>query len=182
EEIWQTMKQRGEKESIMIQPMPSDFNHDEKLIAGFEVVQETIMAIRAYRNDKGLGMKELLDVFYAPAQHGETMQHYAPVITKLGNLSCFEKLSEKPEKSFTVLVRTEELVFPVSAELDTAAEKEKLQKELDYTRGFLETVRKKLSNEKFVSGAPAQVIENERKKEQDALLRIAMLEKSLKEL
>ena len=182
EEIWQTMKQRGEKESIMIQPMPSDFNHDEKLIAGFEVVQETIMAIRAYRNDKGLGMKELLDVFYTPVQHGETMQHYAPVILKLGNLSRFEKLSEKPEKSFTVLVRTEELTFPVSAELDTAAEKEKLQKELDYTKGFLETVRKKLSNEKFVSGAPAQVIENERKKEQDALLRIAMLEKSLKEL
>jgi len=162
--------------------MPSDFNHDEKLIAGFEVVQETIMAVRAYRNDKGIGMKDLLDVFYTPVQYSDTMMRYAPVITKLGNLSRFEKLTEKPEKSFTVLVRTEELTIPVSAELDTEAEKEKIQKELDYTRGFLESVRKKLSNEKFVSGAPAQVIENERKKEQDALSKIAVLEKTLSEL
>ncbi|HCB63571.1 MAG: valine--tRNA ligase [Bacteroidetes bacterium GWF2_43_63] len=182
EEIWQTLKPRAEKESIMISSMPADFKCDEKLISDFELVQETIMAIRAYRSDKGIGMRDLLDVFFTPVQHEDTMRSYAPVIMKLGNLSCFEKLSEKPEKSFTVLVRTEELTFPVSAELDTAAEKEKLQKELDYTKGFLDSVRKKLSNEKFVSGAPAQVIDNERKKEQDALSRIAVLEKTIAEL
>ena len=182
EEIWQTIENRKEGESIMVQAMPAEFEFNETLINNFEIVQEIIISIRAYRNDKGIGMKEQLSVFYSPVQHGATLQRYSPLIEKLGNLNVFEKLNEKPEKFFTALVRTEELIFLVSAELDIAAEKEKIQKELDYTKGFLESVRKKLANEKFVNGAPAKVLEMERKKEQDALARIATLEKSLQEL
>ncbi len=182
EEIWQMLVPRGEKESIMLAEMPSDFSADEKLIEQFDIVRESIIAIRSYRNDKKIAMKEPLDVFFAPVQAGDTLEHYSSLIAKLANLSSFTHLSEKPEKAFTMLVRTEELVFPVTENVDVEGEREKLQKELEYTNGFLISVRKKLANEKFVSGAPAQVIESERKKEQDALSRIAVLEKSLAEL
>ncbi len=182
EEIWQLLQERNEGESVMLASMPNDFSADETLISNFEVVRDSIIAIRSFRSDKNIAMKELLEVMYAPVQAGHVFSRYAPVIVKLGNLSRFEKMENKPEKSFSVLVHTEELVFPVSENVDVEAEREKLQKELDYARGFLESVRKKLSNEKFVSGAPAQVIDAERKKEQDALSKIASLENTLKTL
>jgi len=182
EEIWQMLAPRSDKESIMLAEMPRDFSADEKLIDQFDIVREAIMAIRSYRTDKKIAMKEPLDVFFAPVQSGATLERYSPVIAKLANLNSFTRLSEKPEKAFTMLVRTEELVFPVTENVDVEGEREKLQKELEYTNGFLISVRKKLANEKFVNGAPAQVIESERKKEQDALSRIAVLEKSLSEL
>ncbi|NLL28146.1 MAG: valine--tRNA ligase [Bacteroidales bacterium] len=182
EEIWQKIKQRSDNESVMISKMPNDFSFDENNINEFELVKEIIIAIRSYRNDKGIAMRDMIDVMYSPVHHKDTIEKYSSLIIKLANLNSFNFTKEKPEKSFAVLVRTEELIFQIGDSVDIEAEIEKIKKELDYTKGFLESVRKKLSNERFVNGAPKQVIENERKKEQDALAKISLLEKALKEL
>ena len=103
---------------------------------------------------------------------------FVDVFSKLGNVSNFN-VGAKPEKGFAFRVGTLEFMIPMSDNIDVKAEREKLQKEIEYNQGFLNSVRKKLSNEKFVAGAPEQVIANERKKEADALAKIAQIEEQL---
>ena len=119
--------------------------------------------------------KEALEVF-ADTNAGNEI--FVDVFTKLGNVSNFNT-GDKPEKGFAFRVGTLEFMIPMSDNIDVEAEREKLQKELEYNKGFLNSVRKKLSNEKFVAGAPEQVIANERKKEADALEMISQIEEQL---
>jgi valyl-tRNA synthetase len=104
------------------------------------------------------------------------------VIVKMGNLTVLDYITEKVANANSFLVNSNEYFIPFGDSIDLTAEKAKIEEELNYTKGFLKSVQGKLSNEKFVSGAPAQVLENERKKEADALQKIAVLEEKLASL
>ncbi|MCF6333139.1 MAG: valine--tRNA ligase, partial [Draconibacterium sp.] len=104
------------------------------------------------------------------------------VIEKLGNTTSINYVNEKVNDALSFRVKSNEYFIPFDEEIDVEAEKEKLEEELKYTQGFLNAVQKKLSNERFVNNAPAQVITNERKKEADALAKIETLKVSLKSL
>jgi valyl-tRNA synthetase len=104
---------------------------------------------------------------------------FAAVLTKLANLEFIEYVETKPEQCIPLVVRTDEVYLPVGENADPEAEREKISKELEYTRGFLKSVDAKLSNERFVSNAKPEVVEMERKKQQDAQARLQMLESQL---
>ena len=97
------------------------------------------------------------------------------IIAKLGNLSAVKNITEKPTGAFSFMVKANEYFIPLGDKIDVAAEIEKLQKELDYTTGFLKMVEGKLSNEKFVQNAPQQLVDNEQKKRVDAKAKIKIL-------
>jgi valyl-tRNA synthetase len=100
----------------------------------------------------------------------------------MGNLTQLEYVSDKVANSNSFLVASNEYYVPFGETIDLEAEKQKLTTELDYTKGFLQSVQKKLQNEKFMAGAPDQVVLSERKKEADALSKIAILEEKLSSL
>jgi valyl-tRNA synthetase len=101
------------------------------------------------------------------------------VIIKMGNLTKLEYTQDKIQQANSFMVKSNEYFIPFGDTIDLVAEKAKMEEELNYTKGFLKSVQAKLSNEKFVSGAPEQVISNERKKEADALQKISVLEEKL---
>lgn len=175
EEIWHLIADRTDAEAIIISDYPEVKAFDEVLIQHFENTKEATTAIRGLRSEKGMSPKEALEVF-ADTNAGNEI--FVDVFTKLGNVSNFNT-GDKPEKGFAFRVGTLEFMIPMSDNIDVEAEREKLQKELEYNKGFLNSVRKKLSNEKFVAGAPEQVIANERKKEADALEMISQIEEQL---
>jgi valyl-tRNA synthetase len=111
-----------------------------------------------------------------------THTNYDAVITKMGNLSVFEYVSEKMQQANSFIVEGVEYFIPFGDSVDVAAEIKKMEEELKYTQGFLKSVQGKLSNERFVAGAPAQVLDLERKKEADALGKIQLLEEKLASL
>jgi len=114
--------------------------------------------------------------------HEQASTYFDTVIMKLGNLSRLDYITEKIDGALTYRVKSNEYFIPVSGAIDIAAEIAKLTEELRYTQGFLKSVQSKLANDKFVAGAPPQVLENERKKEADALAKIATIEQSLASL
>jgi valyl-tRNA synthetase len=118
-----------------------------------------------------------MDLFVKKNQESDAT--FDSVIIKMGNLSQLEYVSEKINNAYSFLVNSNEYFIPFGDNIDLDAERAKLKEELTYTQGFLNSVLKKLQNEKFVAGAPEQVLENERKKEADARQKIAILEEKL---
>ena len=180
EEIWQYIAERTPKQALIVAEYPVMTSFDEKLIADFEFASEVIAGIRTIRKEKNISFKDTIDVMVINNENSST--HFDSIILKLGNVVVLEYISEAIEGALTFRVKANEYFIPVSGAIDVAAEIEKLTEELKYTQGFLRSVQGKLSNEKFVSGAPPQVIDNERKKEADALSKIATIEQSLKSL
>lgn len=181
EEIWHHLAEH-EGESIMTKQQPQSENFDDSLLAEMEFVKETIMAIRSVRNDKNIPMKEKMQVFFSVSEWDKVLNSNRCIIEKLCNLSKFDMNDSKPERAFTFLVRTAEFSCPLNDNINIEEEREKLLKEMEYTHGFLESVRKKLSNERFVAGAPAAVVDAEKKKEADAIAKISLLEQQLSQL
>ena len=138
---------------------------------------EVISGIRTLRKDKNIPFKEGIELKVVNKE-GST-SFFDSIVAKLTNLSSLTYVNEKVDGALSYRVKSNEYFIPVTGAIDVAAEIEKLTAELAYTQGFLKSVQAKLSNEKFVSGAPEKVIEMERKKEADALAKIAMLEASL---
>ncbi|SUP54889.1 Valine--tRNA ligase [Weeksella virosa] len=178
EELWQNIQPRKTDEALIIANYPTVKSFDETIIKRFANTQEAITAIRGLRSEKGMSPKEALDVF---TENKTDDLIFVEVFKKLGNVQ--ELLHEqKPEKGFAFRVGTVEFLVPVTDNIDLDAEREKLTKELTYFQEFLQSVRKKLSNEKFVQGAPEAVVNAERKKESDALEKIAQIEEQLASL
>ncbi|MFI3323818.1 MAG: valine--tRNA ligase [Rikenellaceae bacterium] len=177
EEIWQDVAQRKSGESIMVSPMPAAAAFDEKLLSRFELAMEAISAIRNVRKEKNLAQKEPLtlkvisDVNY-PAE-------YAPVIAKMGNLSAIEITDEKDAMAAGFIIKTTQYFIPLGDMIDKEAETKRLSDELNYLEGFLASVMKKLSNERFVSSAPEKVVATERAKQADAEAKIAAINEQL---
>jgi valyl-tRNA synthetase len=106
----------------------------------------------------------------------------AESVKKLSNVGSVTYSSDKPDKCASIVLGSDEIFIPLNLEIDVEAEKKKLEADLAYAKGFLISIEKKLSNEKFVAGAPAQVLENERNKKADAEAKIKAIEESLASL
>ena len=180
EEIWHLLTKKGENETINYEKWPEIIKTDENLLSEFDVAAEVISGIRIVRKDNNLAQKNAIELL---VKKGENYSNtFDSVIQKMGNVSNFDFVTDKQENSFSFIVKGNEFFIPFGDTIDVEAEKAKLEEELKYTQGFLNTVMKKLSNERFVAGAPEQVVSNEKAKQQDAEQKIAILEEKLKGL
>ncbi|WP_445452346.1 valine--tRNA ligase [Flavobacterium sp. 25HG05S-40] len=180
EEIWQHIAERTPEQALIIAEYPKMESFNEALIADFEFASEVIAGLRTIRKEKNIAMKEAIDLKVINNEKSTT--YFDSIIMKLGNIVALEYISDKVDGALTYRVKSNEYFIPVSGTIDIAAEIVKLTEELKYTQGFLRSVQGKLSNEKFVGGAPEKVLEIERKKEADALAKITTIEQSLKSL
>ncbi|MGG7037027.1 MAG: class I tRNA ligase family protein, partial [Flavobacterium sp.] len=177
EEIWQHIAERTPEQALIVAEYPKMTAFNQTLIADFDFAMEVIAGVRTIRKEKNIAMKDSVDMKVLNNEKAST--YFDSVIAKLGNIASLEYVSEKAEGALTYRVKSNEYFIPVSGNIDIEAEITKLNEELNYTKGFLKSVQAKLSNEKFVAGAPEKVIEMERKKEADALAKIATIEQSL---
>ena len=177
EELWQNMAERRPGETIMFERTPVAGPYDEQFLQDFELMQEAVIGVRAVRAQKQIPPKEALKLYV----EGKLRKELIPVLEKLSNLS--EVNFGAPEGTcVSFIVGTVKMSVLLEGFVDAGEEIAKIQAELEHQKGFLESVRKKLGNASFVEHAPEKVVEMERKKEADALARIAALEESLKAL
>ena len=177
EEIWHLLKERDAKDCIIVAEWPTLKSElDKQQLAEFEVSKELVAMVRNVRAQKQLSAKEKLEVI---EKSEATHSYFDSTIIKLANLSAFSYTKEKVEGAFSFQIKTTEFYIPLSMNLNKEDEIERLTKDLEYNKGFLQAVQKKLSNEKFVANAKPEVIEVERKKESDALSKIKTLEEQL---
>ena len=176
EELWQHLYDRKEGESLMVQELDIPTACDEEIVKDFEAVKEVIGGIRTIRLQKNITQKEILELQVVGAN---PVAAFNSVIAKLCNLTAVSAVENKADGSASFMVGTTEYAVPLGSLINVEEELKKLEADLKYNEGFLQSVLKKLSNEKFVSKAPAAVIEMERKKQADAESKIAALKESI---
>ena len=176
EELWQHLAERKEGESLMVSPMTKPEAADEELIKQFEVVKGIISNVRSIRLQKNIAQKEPLELQVV----GESpVSAFHAVMVKMCNLSAIQSVEAKADGAASFMVGTTEYAVPLGNLIDVEAEIARMEAELKHKEGFLQGVLKKLGNEKFVSNAPAAVIELERKKQADAESIIKSLKESI---
>lgn len=178
EELWQALTDRQSGESLMISDMPQSKGFNADYLSDFEKVKEIVSGIRTVRLQKNIPNKELLGLEVL----GEYAKTFDSVIQKMGNLTAIDQVSDKSSGSVTFMVGTTEFAIPLGNNIDIEAELKKLEEELTYLKGFLISVQKKLSNEKFVANAKPEIVDNERKKLADAESKIKTIEESIESL
>ncbi len=177
EEVWHLL---GEQEQdIIVSEMPKSADYDAALIVDFDFATEVIANVRNLRNKKNIPMKEQLELMVKANAQSGTQSDFDAVIVKLSNLSKLEYVEADVEGATRFMVKSAEYFVPMSENVDVEAELAKLEEELKYTKGFLNSVSKKLSNARFVDNAPAKVVEMERKKATDAEQKIGVLEEQI---
>jgi valyl-tRNA synthetase len=181
EELWNLIRSRDKNDLLIVASWPEIKSYDEQLITEGEKAFEIISNIRNIRSSKGISPKESLGC-QVKTDHPELFKPFLPVINKLANLEKFEFSETLDHSGSKFVVGADEFLVPLSDNVNTEEEKNKLQQELKYAQGFLASVNKKLENEKFVNNAPDKVIEMERKKKADAEAKIKALEASLSAL
>ncbi|CEN53155.1 valine--tRNA ligase [Capnocytophaga canis] len=180
EEIWQHITERKPQEALVVAKYPEITSFDEQILAEFETAAEVISGIRTVRKEKNIPFKEEMPL--SVLNNEQTATTFDVIIAKLGNLSELKYVSQKVEGAISFRVKSNEYFIPMQGNINVEEEIKKLEEELKYTQGFLASVEKKLSNEKFVSSAPEKVVEMERKKLSDALAKIETIQESLKNL
>ena len=175
EELWQHIAERGENESIMVARIPEARAFNEATIAAMNEAKEIIAGVRSVRLQKNIPNKNALSLQVA----GQFSNDNAAVIKKLANLEAIDQVSEKDATAASFLVGTTEYAVPLGNNIDVEEEIKKLEAELKYMEGFLASIMKKLSNERFVSNAPEAVVAGERKKQADAESKIKTLQESI---
>ena len=180
EEIYHILKEREENESIMnvLMPRPKEVNHS--LLQGFDFAIEKISSVRQVRNEKNIPLKNELELYLV--ENKDTDKGFDSIIAKLCNLSKIDYISEKMDNALGVMVRTTQMFIPIGDSIDVEEELKKLREDLKYFTGFKASVEKKLSNERFVSGAPEKVVDMERKKLSDANEKIRTIEEQIRNL
>jgi valyl-tRNA synthetase len=177
EEIWQSIAVREKDNALIVGEWPKLKAFDSKIIEEFNKTIEVISGIRTIRKDKNIAFKDAIEL--KVLQTTEPNKYFDCIIKKLGNCETIAYVTENVEGAISFRANTEEYFVPLAGNIDVGAEIEKLTQELQYNQGFLKSVQAKLSNEKFVAGAPEKVIEMERKKESDALSKIETLMQSI---
>ena len=180
EEIWQYISERTPGEALIVAKWPENKAINENLITEFEFAAEVVSGIRNVRKQKNIAFKDAIG--FSVINNENTSPNFNTVIAKLGNLESIKETSEAIDGALTFRVKSNEYFIPMVGAIDVEAEIKKLTEELNYTEGFLKSVQKKLSNERFVAGAPEQVVASEKKKEADALAKIETLKASLASL
>ncbi|RNC91633.1 MAG: valine--tRNA ligase [Allomuricauda sp.] len=180
EEVWQHITKRETKNALCVADWPHKAPYEQQIITEFNFASEVISGIRTIRKEKNIPNKDALQLMELNAENKAATMN--PIIKKLGNIEGIEPVTSSVDGALSFRVKSNEYFIPIGGAIDIDAEKAKINQELDYTRGFLQAVQKKLSNERFVSNAPAQVVEIERKKAADAEAKIETLEKSLASL
>ena len=180
EEIWQHLKERTPEQALIVASWPKQKPFDSAILEGFEFASDVVSGIRTIRKEKNISFKNSIE-FLVLNNESQTLG-YDAIISKLGNISNLTYTTETVENALSFRVKSNEYFIPANDTIDVAAEISKLEEELKYTEGFLKSVQKKLSNERFVSGAPEQVVASEKKKEEDAIAKIETLKASLKNL
>lgn len=178
EEIWHALAERQEGDDIIIAQQPAIKPSDSAMLESFAFAQEAINAIRKIRAEKNISFREAIDLIVV-AKDNLKDNSFDCVISKLCNIASISYVDKAPEGAFGFIIGATEFFVPLTANVDVEAEVKKLEEELQYTQGFLKSVNAKLSNERFVSGAPAAVVDRERKKQEDAMARIQVIEQQL---
>ncbi|GIV36061.1 MAG: valine--tRNA ligase [Cyclobacteriaceae bacterium] len=181
EELWHALKERNDTEYLIVAAWPRAGKADAQLLDEARFAFQVVSELRNMRNARGISPKQQLALY---TQTEETLpgKKFIPVICKLANLSEFKFGMPEEESTISLLVNTTKFIIPVNGHINREAERTALLKELSYQRGFLESVNKKLSNQRFIAGAPPEVVENERRKKADAEARIKALEEQLSRL
>lgn len=178
EELWQHLEERREGESIMYAQIPQASETGSEIINIMSHAQEVVNGLRNIRAEKNIPNREQISVNVI----GNWDNRENAIIIKLANVSDIRQNTEKDPASASFIAGSVEINVPLAGNIDTEAELERLNKDLEYSRGFLASVQKKLSNERFVANAPAQVVESERKKLADAQAKIESLTKAIEAL
>jgi valyl-tRNA synthetase len=180
EEIWHFIAERSPEEALIVSTYPKQQHTDKAIIKTFDFASEVISGIRTIRKDKNISFKDTIEL--AVLNNENTSTAFDEVIAKMGNLSAINYVNDAVEGAISFRVGSNEYFVPLAGAVNVAEELVKLNEELKYQQGFLTSVQKKLSNERFVNNAPEQVIAIERKKQADAEAKITSLEASIKAL
>ncbi|MEO2071548.1 MAG: valine--tRNA ligase [Zunongwangia sp.] len=180
EEIWQTISERTPEEALIVAQWPAQVAYDEKIINEFVFASEVISGVRKIRKDKNIAFKNEIDL---KVQNNDNVSDsFDKVIAKIGNIANLDYVNEQVEGALSFRVKSNDYFIPVGGAIDVEAEIAKLEEELKYTEGFLNSVNKKLSNERFVNNAPKKVVAIEKAKQADAEAKIEALKTSLASL
>jgi valyl-tRNA synthetase len=174
EEIWQRVALRQAGESVMITLLPQPASFESDCIERFERMKEVVGFVRGVRAERNIPIKKELSIEIKTGD-GKYDDYLDPILIKLLNLKSVSLIEQNTTGSASQVIRSVEYYVPVAGAVDVDAECEKLQKDLEYTMGFLDSVKKKLSNERFVNHAPAQVVDVEKAKMADAEAKIKAL-------
>lgn len=181
EEIWHLVKDREEKDCIIVAQWPGEEKADPDVLKRYTALMATITSVRAIRNEKNISPKEQLEL-YIRIDGNPASKSFEPLIKKLANIGEVHYSKNKIENATSFIVNNVEFFVPLSKNIDPAQEKERIAKELEYNKGFLKSVQSKLANERFVQNAKPELVELEKKKQADAEAKIKALEAQLKAL
>ncbi len=182
EEIWQLMLPRGKGESLMISPMPAGKSYDRQLLKQFDAVKEVVTTVRSIRKEKNIPHREEIPLMVRTQERGKHPAGLEPVLIKLATLSEVNHITGDPSGTVSFIVNNVEYFIPVGEAVDKGQEIQRLESELAYIRGFMESVQKKLDNERFVQHAPPSVVEKEQQKLADASAKFRVLTSQLEKL
>lgn len=177
EEIWHLLGERVEGDCIVVAEWPAIETSQVSLITDMEKCINVITELRTFRKKQNIPNKDAIKLMVK--ESSTINKAFDVVIAKLCNLEQLDYLEEKQEGTFSFVTNNNEYYIPLEGTVDVEAEKAKISEELNYTKGFLKSVTKKLSNERFVNNAPEQVVATERKKQEDAEAKIKLLEEQL---
>ncbi|WP_311947284.1 valine--tRNA ligase [Mucilaginibacter terrae] len=180
EELWhdELFGERSAQDCVIVAQLPAIESVDAILLADVEKLKQVVTEIRNTRNTKQISPKEALELHI---KHNSAVDYnaFVPIISKLGNISTLSFTDDKIAGAANFMVSTDEFYIPLSNNIDAGAERERLLKEKEYLTGFLKSVNAKLSNEKFVSNAKPEIIDNERKKQADAEAKLKSINDNL---
>tara|TARA_B100002049_G_scaffold162137_1_gene121404 strand:- start:866 stop:2095 length:1230 start_codon:yes stop_codon:yes gene_type:complete len=180
EEIWQEITERKASEALIIAKWPELKDYNEEIISEFALASEVIAGIRKIRKEKNISFKNTVDLMVMNNEKASEL--FDPVILKMGNIDAFSYVDKQVEGALSFRVKSNEYFIPIAGSIDVEAEIDKLEEELKYNEGFLKSVEKKLSNERFVNNAPEKVVAIEKAKKADAEAKIEAIKASLKSL
>jgi valyl-tRNA synthetase len=180
EELWHELKERKD-DCIIVANWPQARASDQGILEEVAIAFDIITEIRNTRNAKGISPKDALRLVVKPGEE-QLIKNFWPIIKKLANVSEVAMTDDKVSNATSFVIKSMECFIPIEGKIDIAKEREAILKDLEYYKGFLAVVEKKLSNEKFVNSAPANVIESERKKKADAEIKIKALQEALARL
>jgi valyl-tRNA synthetase len=178
EEIWHEIKERPAQDCIIVARWPQAGSADESMLTQANIAFEVITQVRNIRNSKGISPRTAFELLIS-TDNQNLYQNFGDTIQKLANVSAIRFVEEKAEAAVSFIIKGDEFFVPMEGDLDVEKEIEKTEKEIEYTKGFLTSVDKKLSNERFVSNAPEKVLATERQKKADAEAKIKVLEEAL---